>query len=115
SPQLRPAGDVPERLYRRGSVEVGGRDPTGDDPLWQQREIPPAGRLLHGGGPPRADQAVRRRRGQRAEQRLRRRPVGPKLDDPEDAGRRGTGASRRPDALRWRTRVARPWTERRSR
>ena len=49
-----------------GAVARGGRDPARHDPLRQQREVPRAGRLFHGRGPPRPDQAVRRKRRGRA-------------------------------------------------
>ena len=59
-PQLCASGDVPQRLHHRGPVARRRRDAARNDPLRQQREVPPAGRLFHGRGPARADQAVRR-------------------------------------------------------
>ena len=56
-PQLCAARDVAQRLHHRGPVEGGGGDAARHHPLRQQREVPPAGRLFHGRGPPRADQA----------------------------------------------------------
>ena len=58
---------VLREMYRNGYItedqwKTGRRDAARHDPLRQQREVPAAGRLLHGGGPPRADQAVRRGR-----------------------------------------------------
>ena len=61
-PQLCAARDVPQRLHHRGPMRRGRGDAARHDPLRQQREVPPAGRLFHGGGPPRADRAVRRGR-----------------------------------------------------
>ena len=84
------------------------RDAARHDPLRQQREVPPAGRLLHGGSPPRADQAVRRGWQRRAEQPLRRRPLGALFDEPGDAGCRGTGVARRPGQVRRRQGLERP-------
>ncbi len=56
---------------------------AGHHPLRQQREVSPAGRIFHGGGPARDHQAVRRGPRQGLEQPLRRRPVGPHLDGPD--------------------------------
>ncbi len=89
------------------AMALGCRDPARHDPLRQQREISPAGRLFHGGSAPRADQEVRREGGGRPQQPLRRRPVGAHLDGPPDAGRRRPGAARRAGQVRRRPRLAR--------
>ena len=52
-------------MYKNGyikedAVEGGRGHAARHHPLRQQREIPPAGRLFHGRGPARADQALRR-------------------------------------------------------
>ena len=73
--QLRSGARDPAALDRRNFVlremcsngfitdaqhDEAAADAARHGPLRQQREIPPAGRLFHGGGPPRADQALRR-------------------------------------------------------
>ena len=111
--QLRAPGDGPRTATSpRPSAHAAAADAARHDPLRQQREVPPAGRLFHGGSPPRPDRAVRREGRGRPEQRLCRRPVGAHLDGPGDAGRRREGAARRPGPLRRRPRLARPGPER---
>ena len=110
--QLCAAGDVSQRLHHRGSVAFGRGDSARHHPLRQQRQIPSAGRILHGGGPARDHQAVRRGLRQGVEQPLRRGPVGPHLDGPDDAGCGRAIASRRADQVRRRPRLARLRTQR---
>ena len=68
-----------QRAARRG-------DSARHDPLRQQREIPAAGRLFHGRGPPDLAQELRREGRGRAEQPLCRRALGADLDEPGHAG-----------------------------
>ncbi len=113
-PRLRAPGDVQERLHHGGTGQGRGGDSARHHPLRQQREVPPAGRLFHGRGPPRAEGQVRRGREGRAEQPLRRRPLGAQLDGPDDAGRCRSGAARRTRALRRQSRLDRSQHEDRS-
>ena len=54
------AGDVQERLHQGGRLARRGGHSARHHPLRKQREIPPAGRIFHGRGAARADQALRR-------------------------------------------------------
>ncbi len=85
----------------------GRRRSARHHPLRQQREVPPAGRLFHGGSPPDAARQVRREGRGRPEQRLCRRPVGTLLDGAAHAGRGRRSPSRGPCQVR------RPGLERR--
>ena len=88
----------PQRLHHQRAARCG-LDPRSAQSAMAAAEVPPAGRLLHGGGPARDHQAIRRRSRQGLEQPLRGGAVGPHLDGPDDAGCRGAIASRRADRV----------------
>ena len=108
---------VLREMYKNGYItedqwHAAAASPLGTIRYGSNEKFAPAGRLFHGGGPPRAHQAVRRRRQGRPQQPLRgglwvRTSMDPKM---QDAG--GAGASRRARASSAAGRLERPRDQR---